>query len=178
MIYSPAVTVFRSDDGGWIEPYKIDVVTSPAVNAGVVRRGAGANVEGEIARVTKERMSGVLYLFEQSSVRDLVLGSFRTGVFRNDVWVVARLDGYSCRRWRGVQGFIRSRRLCYPRLGDLRRVPKDFQGRPQRYLNCHGHFSSSPSSRVYPWLHTGLVGRNMTLTLTLRPWLLGSFLVM
>lgn len=91
MIYPPAVTVFRSDDGGWIEPYKIDVVTSPAVNADVVRRGAGANVEGEIARVMRERMARVLYLFEQSGVRDLVLGSFGTGVFRNNVRVVASI---------------------------------------------------------------------------------------
>jgi len=36
-------------------------------------------------------MARILYLFEQRGVRNLVLGSFGTGVFRNDVNVVARL---------------------------------------------------------------------------------------
>ena len=36
-------------------------------------------------------MARVLYLFEQSGVRDLVLGSFGTGVFRNNVRVVASI---------------------------------------------------------------------------------------
>ncbi|KAI0314620.1 hypothetical protein OF83DRAFT_423843, partial [Amylostereum chailletii] len=41
MIYSPAVTVFRDDSGGWLAPYQIDVLTSPAVNAGDVRDKLG-----------------------------------------------------------------------------------------------------------------------------------------
>lgn len=48
-------------------------------------------MEEEIARVMKERMARILYLFEQSGVPDLVLGSFGTGVFRNTVRVVASI---------------------------------------------------------------------------------------
>lgn len=96
IIYSPGVTVFRDDSGGWQEPFQVDVVTSPAVNAGVVRRSllgklAAQGTEEKIARVMKERMARVLFLFEQEGVKRIVLGSFGTGVFQNDIDVVARL---------------------------------------------------------------------------------------
>lgn len=37
----------------------------------------------------KERMARLLFLFESQGVRDVVLGSFGTGVFRNKVSMVA-----------------------------------------------------------------------------------------
>jgi uncharacterized protein (TIGR02452 family) len=40
-------------------------------------------------KAMKERMGRVLYLFEKQGVRNLVLGSFGTGVFRNRVELVA-----------------------------------------------------------------------------------------
>ena len=96
MIYSPEVVVFRDDDGGWVEPLAIDVLTSPAVNAGVVRKSLRGRLavqaeEDRIERVMKERMARILFLFEKKGVKDVVLGSFGTGVFRNDVKVVAKL---------------------------------------------------------------------------------------
>ncbi|KAI0753399.1 hypothetical protein C8Q80DRAFT_1151969 [Daedaleopsis nitida] len=96
MIYSPGVTVFRTDNGDLVEPYQIDVLTSPAVNAGVVRqtlfgRVAGSGVEDKIEQAMRERMGRILYLFEQQGVKHLVLGSFGTGVFKNNVEVIARL---------------------------------------------------------------------------------------
>ncbi|CAL1711777.1 unnamed protein product [Somion occarium] len=98
MIYSPGVLVFRDDQGGWVEPLKIDVLTCAAVNAGVVRqtlfgRLAAAAEEVKIARVMKERMARILFLFESQGVKDIVLGSFGTGVFRNDVDTVAKIWG-------------------------------------------------------------------------------------
>ncbi|KAJ7270282.1 hypothetical protein C8J57DRAFT_1321564 [Mycena rebaudengoi] len=94
MVYSPHVVVFRADDGAWVEPMEIDVVASPAVHAGLVRRAASANlrtVEEEIARAMKERMARILFLFERRQVRNLILGSFGTGVFQNDVDTVAEI---------------------------------------------------------------------------------------
>ncbi|VDC02841.1 unnamed protein product [Peniophora sp. CBMAI 1063] len=99
MIFSPGVTVFRDDSGGWIDPYDVDVLTSPAVNAGDVhtklqKKGWSAALEAEtqkeIERVMRERMARILYLFERQGVKNIVLGSFGTGVFRNDVGFVAR----------------------------------------------------------------------------------------
>ncbi|KAJ6603745.1 hypothetical protein B0H10DRAFT_2078796 [Mycena sp. CBHHK59/15] len=83
MVYSPHVVVFRADDGAWVEPMEIDVVTSPAVHAGLVRKRA--------LSAASERMARVLFLFERRQVRNIVLGSFGTGVFRNDVDTVAAI---------------------------------------------------------------------------------------
>ncbi|KAJ3559612.1 hypothetical protein NP233_g11222 [Leucocoprinus birnbaumii] len=99
MIYSPSVLVFRSDAGDWIAPYEIDVLTSPAVNAGVVRELHKIKHDGEdlgysdeiihrIQTQMMERMARLLALFELQGVRNLVLGSFGTGAFKNDVGMV------------------------------------------------------------------------------------------
>jgi uncharacterized protein (TIGR02452 family) len=92
MIYSPKIVLFRDDGGGWTEPLEVDMLTSPAVNAGVVRRGFvdGKDDEGKIEKAMKERMARILFLFEQQGVKNVVLGSFGTGVFRNDIDVVAK----------------------------------------------------------------------------------------
>jgi uncharacterized protein (TIGR02452 family) len=96
MIYSPGVLIFRDDDGGWMEPLEVDVLTSPAVNAGVVRKTVHGKLmpqatEERIKKVMVERMSRVLFLLEKERVRNIVLGSFGTGVFQNKVDVVAQL---------------------------------------------------------------------------------------
>ncbi|KAF8190890.1 hypothetical protein BJ912DRAFT_316156 [Pholiota molesta] len=102
MTYSPRVLFFRSDKGDWLPPIEADIVTSAAVNAGVVRRylrqGNSSNNGGEsnsaldesdLEAAMKERMARILYLFERNGVRNVVLGSFGTGVFRNRVELVA-----------------------------------------------------------------------------------------
>ncbi|KDQ09704.1 hypothetical protein BOTBODRAFT_36802 [Botryobasidium botryosum FD-172 SS1] len=94
MVYSPGVVVFRDDNGAWTEPFKIDVLTCAAVNAGDVRRsprGRNPDVEKKIGREMKERMGRLLYLFEKEGVKDIVLGSFGTGVFRNKVSTIAAI---------------------------------------------------------------------------------------
>ena len=96
MIYSPSVTIFRDDDGHWLCPYHVDIVTSPAVNAGLVRKlryGRRSDTERRIITVMKERMGRILALFERSGTRNLVLGSFGTGVFQNDIGSLAKIWG-------------------------------------------------------------------------------------
>jgi uncharacterized protein (TIGR02452 family) len=95
MIYSPGVVVFRDDSGGWTTPLQVDVLTSPAVNAGAVRQnfrgGDAEELEAKIEETMRERMARVLLLFEKQGAKDLVLGSFGTDAFRNDVAMVARI---------------------------------------------------------------------------------------
>jgi len=114
MIYSPTVVLFRDDNGAWVKPLRVEVVTSPAVNAGLVRKkhgrsnsrqqrsdaddryrdgrdGGAAALEGLIREVMTERMGRILAWFELRGVRNLVLGSFGTGVFQNDVKMVAEI---------------------------------------------------------------------------------------
>jgi len=90
MIYSPGVVFFRDDEGGWTEPLEADVLVSAAVNAGVVRRTV-KDSETRIEAEMRERMGRLLYLFLHQGVRNVVLGSFGTGVFRNDVETVSRI---------------------------------------------------------------------------------------
>ncbi|KAF4563173.1 hypothetical protein EYR40_007115 [Pleurotus pulmonarius] len=96
IIYSPDVVLFRDDAGGWLEPLEVDILTSPAVNAGVVRQTVRARVAADaeeelIQKVMTERMARILRLFEQEGVKNLVLGSFGTGVFKNRVETVGRI---------------------------------------------------------------------------------------
>jgi uncharacterized protein (TIGR02452 family) len=87
MIYSPGVVFFRDDYGGWTEPLEADVLVSAAVNAGEVRNSwycyfAGIGDEVTIEAEMRERMARILFLFDQQGIRNVVLGSFGTGVFR------------------------------------------------------------------------------------------------
>ncbi|KAF7296105.1 DUF2263 domain-containing protein [Mycena kentingensis (nom. inval.)] len=92
MIFTKGVRFFRSDDGGWVAPADADVLTSCAVNAGVVRqRFKGGEPEAAIEAAMRERMGRLLFLFEKEAIPDLVLGSFGTGVFRNNIAMIARL---------------------------------------------------------------------------------------
>ena len=93
MIYSPEVYLFRDDDGGWLDAIPVDIVTSPAVNARKVRRRFPHRdgLEKEIEEAMRERMGRILALFEIKGATSLVLGSFGTEVFQNDVGVVARI---------------------------------------------------------------------------------------
>ncbi|KJA28713.1 hypothetical protein HYPSUDRAFT_33047 [Hypholoma sublateritium FD-334 SS-4] len=94
MIYSPDVVFFRADNGDWLSPMGADIVTSAACNAGVIRRYLredDSTDESDLDAAMKERMGRILYLFERHGVRNLVLGSFGTGVFRNRVELVAEI---------------------------------------------------------------------------------------
>ncbi|KAF7297122.1 DUF2263 domain-containing protein [Mycena indigotica] len=93
MIYSPRIVIFRLDDGTMAVPMEIDVITSPAVHAGLIRKkavsGPGHAIEASIIFAMRERMARILFLFERRQVRNIVLGSFGTGVFQNSVEAVA-----------------------------------------------------------------------------------------
>jgi len=94
MIYSPRVVLFRDDRGDLNEPLEVDILVSAAVNAGLVRRKlreTGSTDESMLEAAMRERMARVLFLFERQGVKDLVLGSFGTGVFRNKVDLVATI---------------------------------------------------------------------------------------
>ncbi len=83
LIYSPAVPFFRDDDGALLAaPFRCDVITSPAPNAGEVLRrdpGAGATITATLTR----RAATVLAAAESAGARRLVLGAWGCGVFRN-----------------------------------------------------------------------------------------------
>ncbi|SEL92621.1 TIGR02452 family protein [Streptacidiphilus jiangxiensis] len=90
VIWSPDVPVHRDGQGALLaEPFAASFLTSPAPNAGaLLRRDPSA---GPRVRAALERRSGrVLAVASSYGVRQLVLGAWGCGVFRNDPSEVAR----------------------------------------------------------------------------------------
>lgn len=103
VIYSPAVPVFRSNDGDLLDPpYACSFLTSPACNAGValerVSRREAASVKARVQRAMRERVERVLGVAAEQGEQALVLGAWGCGVFRNESEEIAErfkeaLDG-------------------------------------------------------------------------------------
>jgi uncharacterized protein (TIGR02452 family) len=90
VIYSPAVPVFRSDDGGLLDAaYPLSFITAAAPNLRAIldNRPELADTVPEAVRVRAER---VLRVAAAHGHRRLVLGAWGCGVFGNDPAVVAR----------------------------------------------------------------------------------------
>ncbi|PJJ60981.1 TIGR02452 family protein [Hymenobacter chitinivorans] len=90
-IYSPGVPVLLDDAGHWLpEPYRVDIITSPAVNAGALRRNS-PELLPELEPTMRRRIRQVLGLALRHGCEALVLGAWGCGVFGNDPAQVARL---------------------------------------------------------------------------------------
>ncbi|MGN5631590.1 TIGR02452 family protein [Streptomyces sp. AC154] len=89
VIHSPGVPVFRDDRGRLLgAPYVAGFLTSPAPNAGVIRRTdpGSAHLVGAALAARAER---VLEVATVRGYRRLVLGAWGCGVFQNDPAEVA-----------------------------------------------------------------------------------------
>lgn len=91
MIYSPKVPVFRKDKGELLpKPVLCNFITSPAVNAGVVKRQEPER-EGEIFGAMDVRTDKMLALALHQGNETLILGAWGCGVFKNDPKEIAEL---------------------------------------------------------------------------------------
>ena len=96
MIYAPHLPVFRDDDDRLLEtPYPLSMITSPAVNAGVVRQSSGkGNSKKETANIEPVMVGRVEKLLSLAFFHGhdtLVLGAWGCGVFRNDPEMIAKI---------------------------------------------------------------------------------------
>lgn len=91
MIYSPDCPVFRKDDGTLLDKfYTVDVLTSPAPNAGAIRQNEPDNIK-KIEPVLHERSAKILSLALHQGCDALILGGWGCGVFKNDPKTVANI---------------------------------------------------------------------------------------
>lgn len=94
LIYSPSVPFFRDERYELLdEPVLVSVITAPAPNAGeVLRQGQAGQID--IERTLRRRAGMVLAVAAARGDRNLVLGAWGCGVFRNDPSTVADSFGY------------------------------------------------------------------------------------
>lgn len=90
VILSPGVPVFRDDRGSLLEvPYEAGFLTAAAPNAGVIARQRPAEA-GRVPAALAVRAERVLEVAAAGGYRQLVLGAWGCGVFRNEPADVAR----------------------------------------------------------------------------------------
>jgi uncharacterized protein (TIGR02452 family) len=89
MIWSPNCPVFRDDDGALLDqPQLVSFITSPAPNAGAAVNNRPKELP-LIPEVLRRRWEYVLALAASQGHKQLVLGAWGCGVFRNDPALVA-----------------------------------------------------------------------------------------
>ncbi|NEA99122.1 TIGR02452 family protein [Streptomyces sp. SID13726] len=89
VIHSPAVPVFRDDDGTLLDAvHLVGFLTAAAPNTGVVRRTAPDRV-ADVPAALATRAEQVLSVAVAEGYRRLVLGAWGCGVFQNDPAQVA-----------------------------------------------------------------------------------------
>ncbi|MFF4425707.1 TIGR02452 family protein [Streptomyces sp. NPDC001549] len=103
VIHSPGVPVFRDDRGELLEtPFRVGFLTSPAPNAGTIRRQEPERT-AEIPAALARRAGIVLEVAALHGYRRLVLGAWGCGVFQNDPAQVAEaFRGLLADRFAGV----------------------------------------------------------------------------
>ncbi|TGE06282.1 TIGR02452 family protein [Hymenobacter fodinae] len=91
LVYPPGVPVFRGENGEWLpEPFALDMITAPAVNAGALRRNS-PNLLPQLVPVMRQRLRLVLAVAARHGIQALVLGAWGCGVFGNEPAQIAQL---------------------------------------------------------------------------------------
>ena len=84
VIYSPAVVVFRNQDGRLLEtPFSCSFLTAPAPNAGAVLQRDPTRGD-ELRRALQSRINKVLAVAVAQGYDTIILGAWGCGVFKND----------------------------------------------------------------------------------------------
>ncbi len=87
VIISPDVAVFRDENGELCdEPFTVSVITCPAPN---IRFGFEGKTEDEYRQILYERIEGILRCATGLGYKNIILGAFGCGAFKNDAALVS-----------------------------------------------------------------------------------------
>lgn len=91
IIYSEGVTIFKDDEGEFLDkPYNVDIITSPAPNAKVIRDNEKHNIS-KINITMENRIRKIIKVAILNNIDCLVLGAFGCGVFGNSLHDVSKI---------------------------------------------------------------------------------------
>lgn len=91
IIFSPDVVFFRDDRYDLLNDFKkLSVITSPAVNYGAIIKNREKISKKEVDNVMIKRIEKILLAALKNNKKNIVLGSFGCGVFKNNPSDVAR----------------------------------------------------------------------------------------
>jgi len=89
MIYSPEVVFIRDENLKLLEnPVTANIITAPAVNYGQVLLKKEDEVLAQ--KLMKIRMRKILALFVEKKDKNIILGAYGCGVFRNDPYTIVQ----------------------------------------------------------------------------------------
>lgn len=91
MIYAPEVVFIRDGQYQLLEPIKIDVLTSAAVNVRDLKEKGLTDELNQVTDVMTERIERIVALAKYQKVDVLVLGAFGCGVFENNPIEIASI---------------------------------------------------------------------------------------
>ena len=87
MIFSPAVPVFRDDEGSLHAPYRVSVISAPAVD----RPFCAGVPEWQIQQTMHNRARKILTVAVNNGVNHLILGAWGCGIFGHRATDIAQL---------------------------------------------------------------------------------------
>lgn len=92
IIYSKDVVVFKDENYNLLEtPYFINIITSPAVNAGVIIKNNKAKEIEQINLIMKQRIRKIIKVAIKNENKNIILGAFGCGVFKNKIEDIAKI---------------------------------------------------------------------------------------
>jgi uncharacterized protein (TIGR02452 family) len=93
IIYSPNVSIFKTDLGELTKPYYASFITSPAPNMGAILDNT-PEFASKVEQVFLDRIEKILAFASYMNYKTLVLGAWGCGVFRNNPNDVAKWFSY------------------------------------------------------------------------------------